>query len=75
MALDKQDIENLGWKQIKSVSPWKTYRYKTFLLSVYPNEIIISYITRYARTAIQLFKGKVNNADDLQKAMEKLKIV
>lgn len=74
MALLKKDIENLGWRFIKSVSPWDTYKYKTFVLSVYPEEVIISYNTRYAKTSMQLFKGKIKNIYELKKVMKRLNI-
>lgn len=74
MALLKHDIENLGWRFIKSVSPWDTYKYKTFVLSVYHDEVIISYNTRYAKTSMQLFKGRIKNNEELKRIMTRLKI-
>lgn len=74
MALDKQDIEKLGWRHIRSVSQWETYKYKTFSLSVFPNEVVIRYLTRYAKNSMELFKGKISNVEALKKVMRQLQI-
>lgn len=68
--LDKEDIESLGWEQIK----YDTYKYKgtSIHLEFNPEYKTIIYSTRLGHW---LFSGEIKNKSELKKLMLQLNIL
>jgi len=73
--LSAADIQPLGWKKLRSVSPWETYRLNNFLLSVFPDgNIQIKYYIYFGKDSGMLFKGSADTPERLTEIMNELKI-